>query len=174
MSAKRVPFNHAASHGSGGADRISGLYLGAWNAGVAYKVGDVVSKAGVIYRCILAHTNQAPPNATYWTAETTGGSYTDEQAQDAVGDILADDTTLDFTYDDATPSITAVVKGVRESGGAKLAMGAVSDGQYLRRVGSTVVGTWLALGIVTQGNMLEVEGASSPVTPIAVTAGTVA
>jgi hypothetical protein len=36
--------------------------------------------------------------------------YTDELAQDAVGTILADSATLDFTYDDATPSITAIVK----------------------------------------------------------------
>lgn len=39
-----------------------------------------------------------------------GGSYTDEQAQDAVGLILADDGDIDFAYDDATPKITAVVK----------------------------------------------------------------
>lgn len=36
--------------------------------------------------------------------------YTDEMAQDAVGTILTDTTTIDFTYTDATPSITADVK----------------------------------------------------------------
>ena len=36
-----------------------------------------------------------------------GGGYTDEQAQDAVGTILADSGRIDFTYNDATPSITA-------------------------------------------------------------------
>ncbi len=39
-----------------------------------------------------------------------GGSYTDEQAQDAVGTILTDTATIDFTYTDGTPSITADVK----------------------------------------------------------------
>jgi endosialidase-like protein len=39
-----------------------------------------------------------------------GASYTDEQAQDAVGTILTDSATLDFTYDDTTPSITGIVK----------------------------------------------------------------
>ena len=38
------------------------------------------------------------------------GGYTDEQAQDAVGTILTDTTSFDFTYDDATPKITADVK----------------------------------------------------------------
>jgi hypothetical protein len=40
----------------------------------------------------------------------TGTSYTDEEAQDAVGSILVDGTTIDFTYNDGTPSITAEVK----------------------------------------------------------------
>lgn len=38
-----------------------------------------------------------------------GGGYTDEEAQDAVGGILVDSTSIDFTYADATPSITATV-----------------------------------------------------------------
>jgi hypothetical protein len=43
-------------------------------------------------------------------AITAGGGYTDEQAQDAVGNILTDSSEIDFTYDDATPSITAALK----------------------------------------------------------------
>ena len=38
-----------------------------------------------------------------------GGSYTDEEAQDAVGTILTDSSEIDFTYNDATPSITASI-----------------------------------------------------------------
>jgi len=38
-----------------------------------------------------------------------GGGYTDEQAQDAVGSILTDTSSINFTYDDATPTITADV-----------------------------------------------------------------
>lgn len=41
-----------------------------------------------------------------WAAPVT---YTDEQAQDAVGTILVDSTTIDLTYNDGTPSITASV-----------------------------------------------------------------
>lgn len=40
----------------------------------------------------------------------TGGSYTDEEAQDAVGNILVDSDSIDFTYSDATPSITASLR----------------------------------------------------------------
>lgn len=43
-----------------------------------------------------------------WDSAAAG--YTDEQAQDAVGSILTDTATIDLTYSDATPSITADVK----------------------------------------------------------------
>jgi len=49
-------------------------------------------------------------NGSAWAPATPGAGYTDEQAQDAIGTILADSGTIDFTYDDATPSITAIVK----------------------------------------------------------------
>jgi hypothetical protein len=50
-------------------------------------------------------------NALYDKIETLsgGGSYNDEQAQDAVGTILTDTSTVDFAYNDAAPSITATV-----------------------------------------------------------------
>jgi hypothetical protein len=41
--------------------------------------------------------------------ESTGGSDITEAAQDAVGSILTDTNSIDFTYDDATPQITADV-----------------------------------------------------------------
>lgn len=37
-----------------------------------------------------------------------GGGYTDEQAQDAVGSILTDSSTIDFTYDDGANTISAI------------------------------------------------------------------
>lgn len=45
-------------------------------------------------------------------AVVAGGGYSDEQAQDAVGGILTDSSTVAFVYSDATPSITATVKGL--------------------------------------------------------------
>lgn len=41
--------------------------------------------------------------------ETAVESATGESAQDAVGNILTDSSTINFTYDDGTPSITAIV-----------------------------------------------------------------
>jgi hypothetical protein len=50
-------------------------------------------------------------NGTTWddVTDAGGGSYTDEQAQDAIGTILADTATVNFTYTDATPEIKADV-----------------------------------------------------------------
>jgi len=38
----------------------------AWSNATAYIIGDLASRLGVNYYCILGHTNQQPPNATYW------------------------------------------------------------------------------------------------------------
>jgi hypothetical protein len=57
------------------------------------------------------------------------GTYTDEKAQDAVGTILADSSTIDFTYTDATPEITASVKA-GSIGATELAATAVTPGSY--------------------------------------------
>lgn len=42
-------------------------------------------------------------------SEGTALYFTDERAQDAIGTILVDSASIDFTYDDGTPSITASV-----------------------------------------------------------------
>lgn len=47
----------------------------AWSNVTAYVIGDVVSRLGVNYYCILAHTNQQPPNATYWYAMPANNIY---------------------------------------------------------------------------------------------------
>jgi len=43
---------------------------GIWNSTTAFVVGDVVTLSGVAYQCILASTNNQPPNITYWTVFT--------------------------------------------------------------------------------------------------------
>jgi hypothetical protein len=69
---------------------------------------------------LLATTPPPPVAATSatGTAETAargdhthggGATYTNEEAQDAVGTILVDTATIDLTYSDATPAITAAV-----------------------------------------------------------------
>jgi hypothetical protein len=54
-------------------------------------------------------TSNGAGSAPSFQAAAGGGSYTDEEAQDAVGTILTDTATVNFTYTDATPAITADV-----------------------------------------------------------------
>ena len=51
-------------HSSGEPVTVSGV--SAWDSGTAYVQGDLASRLGVNYYCKQAHTNQQPPNATYW------------------------------------------------------------------------------------------------------------
>jgi Collagen triple helix repeat (20 copies) len=58
-------------------------------------------------RTLLDDPDQATAQATLGV--TGGGGYTDEQAQDAIGAMLVDTATIDLTYTDATPALTASV-----------------------------------------------------------------
>lgn len=42
------------------------LHSTAWSGAAAYQVGDTVISGGVLYLCTVAHTGQAPPNASFW------------------------------------------------------------------------------------------------------------
>jgi len=44
----------------------------AWSSSTAYSVGDLATLSGTVYQCILANTNNTPPNATtYWSVVGT-------------------------------------------------------------------------------------------------------
>jgi hypothetical protein len=47
-----------------------------WSSSTSYSVGEFASSGSppTVYRCIAAHTNRAPPNATFWTATPLGYS----------------------------------------------------------------------------------------------------
>ena len=49
-------------------------WKGAWSAATAYVPYDSISSGGSSYVCILANTNQTPPNATYWSLMAQQGS----------------------------------------------------------------------------------------------------
>jgi len=51
---------------AGAAVQVSGVT--AWSGATAYVIGDIAESGGVNYYCVKAHTNHAPPNATYWYA----------------------------------------------------------------------------------------------------------
>lgn len=56
----------AASKGDKGDKGDPFNWLGVWSAVTSYVENDAVQHDGSSYTCILAHTGQTPPNATYW------------------------------------------------------------------------------------------------------------
>lgn len=71
----------------------------------------------------------------YVAAQLSGGGYSDEQAQDAVGAMLADTATIDFTYTDATPELKADVKD------ASITLAKMADVATARILGRSTAGT---------------------------------
>jgi hypothetical protein len=59
----------------------------AWSNATSYVVGDMALDGGVTYYCIAAHSNQDPPNASYWFPMTTG--YYEIPTPYAAGDVRA-------------------------------------------------------------------------------------
>lgn len=83
----------------------------------------------------------------YLVNSQAGGSYTDEQAQDAVGSILLDTATIDLTYVDATPTISASVKALSITS-SEIAAGAVTS----TKIGAgAVTSSAMAAASVTSG-----------------------
>ena len=85
----------------------------AWSGSTAYVVGDLASRLGVNYYCILAHTNQQPPNATYWYPLT--GDIFEIPSPYVEGDLF------DLNYDQSGDVITIThpsykVRELRRSG----------------------------------------------------------
>lgn len=71
---------------------------------------DIRTSNVTITTTLGADDSTIPTSAAVASAITAGGGYTDENAQDAVGGMLADTGTIDLTYTDATPELKADLK----------------------------------------------------------------
>ena len=85
-----------------------------WSSFANYRVGDQVQNgSSVVYGCILANTNEAPPNATYWTDLTPAGTgLTSLQAltnADNGGNLVLSSATATFTTTPSTGTIDMTI-----------------------------------------------------------------
>lgn len=115
-----------------------------WSGSTVYGVGDHVTSGGVIYRCVLAHTNHVPPNITYWVVETDG-------ATAFCAKVSGGDATV--MYCDGNEFRGSVTKWhfVREFS-AQIRLGRnYHENDYIRTVGVTVAAMAAAATIDTKG-----------------------
>ena len=103
--------------------RIKPVFQGAYNAGTAYVVDDIVTFDGQSFICILASTGNATSNATYWTLIAKKGA-----------DVTQLTTHGDFLFRDGT--------GVQ-----RLAAG--SSGQVLVTKGASANPEWASANGIT-------------------------
>jgi hypothetical protein len=109
------------------ADRIAGTDKPAVSAGTHAESTALTGwTTSVTAGDVLAVEIEANDNAKYIVLQlqytrAIVNQYTNEDAQDAVGGILTDSTSIDFTYDDAGNSITAVAKYAGTGSAATLA-----------------------------------------------------
>lgn len=81
----------------------------AWSNATAYTVGSLASRLGVSYYCISAHTNQQPPNATYWYALTS--DIYEVPTPWALADLTLSDGSCAIRYEQTGDVLRVIVPG---------------------------------------------------------------
>lgn len=111
LNSKITELNALIAAGGSGAPAIPQIQTD-WNQVDNTQVDFIKNKPSIPAAQIQSDWNQANNLLLDFIKNkpTIPAAYTTEEAQDAVGSILDDGGDIDFTYDDATPKITAAVK----------------------------------------------------------------
>lgn len=72
----------------------------AWSNSTAYVVDDMVKVSGIVYKCVLGHTNQSPPNTTYWQVVSLFSEWLREKTE--AGIIQGISTWINSKFEDRT------------------------------------------------------------------------
>ena len=182
----RVELEIAASGGGGGggapttAEYLVGASDGTLSAervvtDTATVTWDLATSGQAKANVPAASTSAAGVVELATSAETTAGlavQASDTRLSDARTPTGSAGGDLGGTYPNPTVS---QARGLRETAGpTTLTMGAVSDGQVLKRSGSTIIGAWIALGMTVSDSVLDLTAGESPMNGYTSQGGTVA
>lgn len=104
-------------------------WLGDWSGATAYTARDAVAYQGSAYICILGHTNQTPPNTTYWEllaqrgADGIGAMSLVDSGNGLTGGPITSTGTLSLDLD-ATPGLEFNTGKLRIKAGAAVTLDA--------------------------------------------------
>lgn len=127
----------------GGGSTYGATFLGAWESAQPYAIGDLVDRSGALYQCIAVHSNQVPPNASYWRAATTGGGS---------GDVTGPSSSVDSEVALFSGTTGKVIKRAVATGIAKLTSGVLS-----------AVTTWASAALTgTASHVATFDGSGNP------------
>jgi hypothetical protein len=136
------------------------VYRGAWSSSTTYTFSttrrDVVLSGGTYYICKTTHSNQAPPNATYWD---TFGSTFSSVATDL---LLANNQTITKTLTMGSATTPGIIRSYSatdydEGTGSGFYLGDNGDGTVVARIG-TVSGNAITNGMMWDGNSFTFKG----------------
>lgn len=91
--------------------------MGAWSGATAYVLNDVVQSGGSSYVCILANTNNIPPNPTYWAIFAAKGQQGDPGVNGISGASVTpftSQTSVVVTHNFGSYPVVNVINGSNE------------------------------------------------------------
>jgi hypothetical protein len=114
-----------------------------WSAATAYSANDVATLAGSSYVCILAHTNQTPPNATYWAVLASIGA---TGLTGAIGASYAATSTTSFLIGTGSKAFTTQAGLAYQNGARVRASSNANTSNWMEGL-ATYSGTTLTINV---------------------------
>jgi len=133
-----IPQGATGATGATGAQGVPGInWLGTWSSGTTYAIRDAVAYNGSSYYATAASTNQAPPNASYWSllaekgADGSGAVSSVALSAPALftvsGSPITSSGTLALTYSGTALPVANGGTGATTAGAALTNLGAIGS-----------------------------------------------
>lgn len=132
--------------GAAGADGLDINWLGPWSNLTAYVINDAVENDGSSYICTEAHTNQEPPNVTYWDLMAQKGDTGATGAAGADAPEYGGTSTTSLAFGVGTKTFTTQA-GLAWVAGSRIRAISAASLDYMEGIVSSYSGTTLEIAV---------------------------